>query len=291
MDELLEDEFLENAEFNPRFELVLKDDFIKKLEHVESFEFVNEGLGFVIQSLYKYSSGMNDMTEDTDEIIYSRLFACSRILLVHEMYMTSRFFVNPVESKYFFDSYFFQLDGALTKTKKVFDLHINSKMDEDPELKERYNEADVGEEIGDIMEDLYSLSDSVYHQIYLLCCTRLTNLRACYPSIELINFVTDEMDFELDEKNDTVTKKDTRRSGKEPTNTERIKALKEFCPELWFKLSHSTKETQKKIIHLITAVNIEDSYKFSFGHRQKEMNSKIIEGVDDLISNLSKSKK
>lgn len=288
MDELIENEYSEDSGFNPRVELVLKDDFIEKLKNVDSFEFVNEGLGFVIQSLYKYSSGMEGITEDTDEIIYSRLFACSRILLLHEMYMTSRFFINPVESKYYFDSYFFQLDSALTKTKKVFDLHVNSKMDEDSELKERYNDADLGEEIGDIMEDLYSLSDSVYHQIYLLCCTRLTNLRTCYPSIELVNFVTDEMDIDIEEINDQVSKKDTRRSGKEPTNTERIKALKEFCPELWFKLSNSNKETQKKIIHLITAVNIEDSYKFSFGHRQKEMNSRTIEGVDNLISNLNK---
>lgn len=63
---------------------------------------------------------------------------------------------------------------------------------------------------------------------------------------------------------------DNRISKKAPTNQEKIYALKLFCPELWEKLQKiQDKEIQQNIIHLITGVNLEDSYKLSFGSRQK----------------------
>ena len=85
------------------------------------------------------------------------------------------------------------------------------------------------------------------------------------------------------------TKVDGRISPKAPTNISRIKSLKEYCPELWNKLSKSqSKELQIKIIHAITGANKEDSYKYSFGTRQKELKSYIIEDFEQLNSTLNK---
>ena len=81
----------------------------------------------------------------------------------------------------------------------------------------------------------------------------------------------------------TNSKLDGRVSLKAPTNIERIKALKEFCPELWEKLSKSqSKEIQQNIIHFITGVNKEDSYKFSFGTRQKALENVEITNLNEL---------
>ncbi len=84
-------------------------------------------------------------------------------------------------------------------------------------------------------------------------------------------------------------KPDGRASLKAPTSVEKIKALKEFCPELWSKLSRLNKKDQQQIIHLITAVNLEDSYKYSFGNRQNQIKSKVIKNFDTLFFNLNKS--
>jgi hypothetical protein len=80
---------------------------------------------------------------------------------------------------------------------------------------------------------------------------------------------------------------DKRISQKAPPNAARIKALKEFCPELWDKLARcQNKETQQNVIHLITAVNVEDSYKLSFGSRQSDRENRSIDGIEELKKRL-----
>ena len=92
------------------------------------------------------------------------------------------------------------------------------------------------------------------------------------------------VEFEIKEH---TTPLDKRISEKAPSNVLRIKALKEFCPELWDRLSKSQhKETQKEIIHLITGVNKTDAYKYSFGDRQKQPNSLNAPELSSLLNKL-----
>jgi len=72
---------------------------------------------------------------------------------------------------------------------------------------------------------------------------------------------------------------DNRKSAKAPTNLDKIKALKELCPELMKRLTNQDKETQQTVIHLITGVNKEDSYKYSFGSRWREADERDVEGL------------
>jgi len=81
---------------------------------------------------------------------------------------------------------------------------------------------------------------------------------------------------------------DNRISEKAPKNLDKIKALKHFAPELWEKLQRSQNKTiQQDVIHLITGVNKEDSYKYSFGDRQKQMELREIHSLTDLITKLT----
>lgn len=80
---------------------------------------------------------------------------------------------------------------------------------------------------------------------------------------------------------------DNRKSAKAPANLDKIKALKEFCPGLMKKLQGVEVETQKEIIHLITGVNKVDSYKYSFGPRNKETNNREINNLEDLLNKIN----
>jgi hypothetical protein len=102
-----------------------------------------------------------------------------------------------------------------------------------------------------------------------------------------------EVIFDRDSEHPQITTKDrsqdTRRSEKAPTNNIRIQSLKILCPELWKKLANSSKETQKQVIHHITGVNLEDSYKLSFGSRQTDLPEEKVAELIQLTSNLSKN--
>jgi hypothetical protein len=114
----------------------------------------------------------------------------------------------------------------------------------------------------------------------------LNSMNIYCPDYQFDNQLTQEELKELKEESE-VEIIDKRISQKAPPNAARIKALKEFCPELWDKLSKSqNKEVQQNVIHLITAVNIEDSYKLSFGSRQSDRENRSIEGLEELKKKL-----
>jgi hypothetical protein len=96
-----------------------------------------------------------------------------------------------------------------------------------------------------------------------------------------------------DESDEVIIKegRDNRRTNsKAPTNQERIKALKYLAPELWDKLQKiQDKSTQQDVIHLITGVNKVDSYKYSFGDRQKQVEERDIPNLTDLVNKLTQS--
>ena len=107
--------------------------------------------------------------------------------------------------------------------------------------------------------------------------------------LELIKFVPDiKPSFKLStseiDKIKSSINIDIRKSLKAPTNKEKIKALKVLAPELWERLQNSqSKEIQQKAIFTITGTNLEDSYKYSFGSRQKELNRIDMSELEKLI--------
>lgn len=111
----------------------------------------------------------------------------------------------------------------------------------------------------------------------------LNSMNIYCPEYKFENQLTQQELKELKESVE-VEISDKRISQKAPTNPARIKALKEYCPELWSKLIKSqSKEVQQNVIHAITGVNKEDSYKLSFGHRQKELDKAIVNEFENLI--------
>lgn len=114
----------------------------------------------------------------------------------------------------------------------------------------------------------------------------LNSMNIYCPDYEFKNQLTQEELKELKEESE-VEKIDKRISQKAPTSASRIKALKELCPDIWDKLTKSqSKEVQQNVIHAITGVNKEDSYKLSFGHRQKELNSIQVDQFKELKEQL-----
>jgi hypothetical protein len=75
---------------------------------------------------------------------------------------------------------------------------------------------------------------------------------------------------------------DDRISKKIPSTKSRLKSLETFCPELIQRLQNCTKNDKKDIIHLITGVNREDSYKLLFTAQKSQINeiSIDIDGID-----------
>jgi hypothetical protein len=98
------------------------------------------------------------------------------------------------------------------------------------------------------------------------------------PGLHVDNLLTNE---EIESNN-----LDKRLIKNAPTNKAKVKALKEFSPELFSRLASETKETQELIVHLITGVNKVDSYKYSFGSRWKEADEIRIENLKNLKEKL-----
>jgi hypothetical protein len=140
-------------------------------------------------------------------------------------------------------------------------------------------------EVKDIDLENQDFFETIKSDLLDECNLLINHLGHFVPEFHFENKLKPKELNELEEK--TENEKDTRRSAKAPTNASRIKALKELCPDLWSKLVKSqSKEVRQNVIHAITGVNKEDSYKYSFGSRQSEMNNRIIEGLDLLKTEL-----
>jgi len=114
-----------------------------------------------------------------------------------------------------------------------------------------------------------------------------TEVYYCLRSlVDVLNhFVPDfKSDYELsnDELESLFPKEKDKRKNQEkaPTSAERIMALLTLCPELEKKLVKNSKETKQRVIHLITGVNEEDSYKLAFG--SDNFRKKGVQ-IDDLL--------
>jgi hypothetical protein len=176
-----------------------------------------------------------------------------------------------------FDEFYFSNIETIKEKIKVILSRFDYKTQEllEAQLFDK-NQSDNEDE----MRSLDRTDDMLYYYYMLL-----RNLMHYVPELKLKTEVIFDYETEFPPNRKELIKEDSRRSEKVPTNFERIYALKRFCPELWKKLADANKETQKQVIHHVTGVNLEDSYKMSFGNRQKELKS---EKVDKLIETVSK---
>jgi hypothetical protein len=140
-------------------------------------------------------------------------------------------------------------------------------------------------EIDKIHDSIKEEFDEYKTHINQECILLINHLGHYVPEFDFTNKLDRKELNELANKTDNQL--DKRKSPKAPPNAARIKALKEFCPELWQKLTKSqSKEIQQKVIHLITGVNFEDSYKLSFGSRQPEVENRNVDGLEELKKKL-----
>tara|TARA_R110002167_G_scaffold354286_2_gene567878 strand:+ start:567 stop:1301 length:735 start_codon:yes stop_codon:yes gene_type:complete len=101
------------------------------------------------------------------------------------------------------------------------------------------------------------------------------------PDFKLDDQLKDLNLIDLTKKN-IQSEPDQRFSVKAPTNKEKIKALKMYCPELFNILIQNGKPIQQNVIRQITGVNLEDSYKYSFGSNQHELDKhEVINYLDN----------
>jgi hypothetical protein len=189
--------------------------------------------------------------------------------VMQEIWRNCGYIIMEVSHGLLDDTFFNNI--AVNKEKIKFMIPFFEKHIE--QLTKKREKIEEGSEIFEISENIIRNLNGLTH--YLCKYT---------PDVKLKLKLSDD---ELDAMSNI--KPDGRVSTKAPTSLERIKALKEFCPELWSKLSRLNKDNQKQIIHLITAVNLEDSYKYSFGDRQHQIKSKVIKNFDTLVFNLNKS--
>lgn len=129
-----------------------------------------------------------------------------------------------------------------------------------------------------------SKSESYDFYLYLIPLSIIMHLKVFCPLYEYdFKFMNDnDYDLKINEKAHG-NKIDQRKSSKAPTNLDKVKALKILAPDLWLKLIKcQDTETQKKVVHLITGTNLEDSYKYSFGSRSREANKREIEGLNEI---------
>lgn len=134
-------------------------------------------------------------------------------------------------------------------------------------------------------EDSLELIDSYYNCFYGGLSYILLQLQSYCVSYRLKEDVFTKIDeFELTNEIELEEiKTDKRVSKKSPTNISKIKALKELCPEFFERLEKmNDKKTTQKAIFLITGVNPEDAYKYSFGSRQSEVDNFESSEIDEV---------
>jgi hypothetical protein len=251
------------------------EDFIYDLSEAQMFYSENYKLPGHIYSLLNLGIETQEAPADKFDglIKIARLsndeFFYYKASVMHLMLRNCGFLLLEVSKGLLDDSFFNNIAVNKEKIKFMipfFEKHID-------QLIKKREKIEGGSEIFEITENIIRNLNGLTH--YLCKYT---------PDVKLKLTLSDD---ELDAMSNV--KPDGRASLKAPTSVERIKALKEFCPELWSKLSRLNKENQQQIIHLITAVNLEDSYKYSFGNRQNQIKSKVIKNFDTLVFNLNKS--
>lgn len=186
--------------------------------------------------------------------------------------------IKDAEGKEFDDFYFSNLEinkAKLTTILSRFDAKTTELEDYRCYIE---NDSDENEKSG----KLESIDDVLFYYYMIL-----RNFTHYVPEYKIKTEFLFETESDDGGKKKLPSKTDVRRSINVPTNKERIQALKKFCPELWKKLANSNKEIQKQVIHVITGVNLEDSYKLSFGHRNKDLPNERLDKLEQIVSKIS----
>lgn len=189
----------------------------------------------------------------------------------------------PRHSKY--DDYIFGNTGVLFLTASSGDLdkaYFSNPSINGEKLKL------IVTNFEDIIDDALGRVDEHKRQLAKWIIRHLQGVAYCLSKYNRREIPFKYKEVEVEIQKAIEEKVDTRVSTKAPTNQERIKALKYLAPELWEKLQkQQSKPLQQDVIHLITGVNRVDSYKYSFGDRQKQAEEKDIPNLTDLINKLT----
>lgn len=259
----------------------------EKLSSISDMLICDEQINQVIKILWEITNVLCDETKikiDIQPIIDSFHELEDACFLVHQ-FLIREFSNDPNKAKYFFDFSITKLDTSLQdafdyKKENFTIVVLDEKLEEDV-LFGLHNGMEVkasGIDDSTISEFSNSSFKLTYWALSFNIVVRtLEKITIYYPEQFNLSFRSNRFEpgeniFDLNDKSEIPQVIDKRNSQKAPTNPARIKALKEYCPELWNKLSKvQSKEVQQNVIHAITGANKEDSYKFSFGSRSKQL--------------------
>lgn len=132
-------------------------------------------------------------------------------------------------------------------------------------------------------------SEYIYHYFMSFFCYQAINFLFTLKNYFVPDLKIDyENNYNFYKETEKQQKSDNRKSRNAPTNAEKLKALKEFCPELITKLhkSNLNKNEQGQIIYLITGVNKTDAYKKIITSDSKALDNTIIKNDEIDFENL-----
>jgi hypothetical protein len=98
-----------------------------------------------------------------------------------------------------------------------------------------------------------------------------------------------KLDFKLSTKEEEMMQKiitDEYAHSKQPNRFQKLYAIQQFCPELITKLLRTDKETQGKVLYLITGANKDDCYKTLFTAKVSNLKGIDKSDVDFLLTKL-----
>jgi hypothetical protein len=260
----------------------------EKLSSISDMLICDEQINQVIKILWEITNVLCDETKikiAIQPIIDSFHELEDACFLAHQ-FLIREFSNDPNKAKYFFDYSISKLDTSL---QEVFDYKkenftiavLDEKLEEDV-LFGLHNGKEVKASgiddsiISDFSNSSFKLS--YWALSFNIVVRTLEKITIYYPEQFNLSFRSNRFEpgeniFDLNDKSEIPQFIDDRNSKKAPTIPQKIKALKEYCPELWQRLSRSqSKKIQQIVIHAITGANREDSYKFSFGPRSKQLN-------------------
>jgi hypothetical protein len=156
--------------------------------------------------------------------------------------------------------------------------------------------ADLGDQFYETANEIF---EALIFEIKLCCIKYKINFVEICAEFDISTIHTEQdivyLGYDDSESNDLenptteIESKDRRRSERAPTNPEKLKALKEFAPELFKNImSLPSKGDKGKILRLITGVNQTDAYKITLPGRN--LDGVKVKGLDNYLNILKEAK-
>jgi hypothetical protein len=211
----------------------------------------------------------DELREKFDNLFYSSRFMGDLLGELSEQKMSycDIFYSNYELNSKILQSIFFRLDEEITIVKSRI------KQFEDEEF----------ESIKKIDEEFVSLSKVILSNHLLILEWFISEFHFFIPNFNVKNEINKSLigiDKFSENTSELLSGKHKRTKGL--TNHVKLKSIEEFCPELIQRLHNCNKEEKKDVIHLITGVNRDDSYKLLFTSDKRQINetSIDIDGID-----------